>query len=96
MNCTTPTGRPRPSMRSARPKAAVDLPLPGPVWTISRPFSIVFAGDFGVLHRLALCHLGTMALGFGRSVRLTWLPFTIIGRPATMKKRAPRAPRDAD
>src|SRR5436305_2579795 len=41
MNCTTPTRWPRPSMRSANPNAAVDLPLPVPVWTISRPFSTV-------------------------------------------------------
>src|SRR5579883_3283876 len=40
-NCTTPTRLPRPSMRSAKPNAAVDFPLPGPVCTISRPFSIV-------------------------------------------------------
>ena len=63
MNCTTPTRRPWPSMRSARPKAAVHLPLPGPVWTMSRPFSMVFAGDLGVLHRLALRHLRLVALG---------------------------------
>ena len=43
MNCTTPTRWPRPSMRNARPNAAVDLPLPVPVWTMSRPFSIVFS-----------------------------------------------------
>src|ERR1700727_2069140 len=30
-------------MRSTSPKAAVDLPLPVPVWTISKPFSIVFS-----------------------------------------------------
>ena len=30
-------------MRSSRPNAAVLLPLPGPVWTISRPFSTVLA-----------------------------------------------------
>src|SRR5262245_29444392 len=42
-NCTTPQRRPRPSARSSRPQAAVDLPLPLPVWTISRPFSIVLA-----------------------------------------------------
>ena len=65
MNCTTPTRRPWPSMRSARPKAAVDLPLPGPVWTMSRPFSIGLLGDLGVLHGLALGHLGAMAFGFG-------------------------------
>jgi hypothetical protein len=32
---------PLPSARKTRPKAAVDLPLPLPVWTISRPFSTV-------------------------------------------------------
>ena len=41
MNCTTPTRWPRPSMRKASPKAAVDFPLPVPVWTMSKPFSIV-------------------------------------------------------
>src|SRR5437660_3990330 len=41
MNCTTPTRWPRPSMRNASPNAAVDLPLPVPVWTISKPFSTV-------------------------------------------------------
>ena len=41
MNCTTPTPLPRPSMRSARPKAAVDFPFPLPVWTSNRPFSMV-------------------------------------------------------
>src|SRR5258708_38708230 len=29
--------------RSSRPQAAVDLPLPLPVWTMSRPFSTVLA-----------------------------------------------------
>ncbi len=43
MNCTTPTRHPCPSARSKRPKAAVDLPLPRPVWMISSPFLIVFA-----------------------------------------------------
>src|SRR6202521_2789314 len=43
MNCTTPPRWPRPSMRNARPKAAVDFPLPGPVWTMSSPFSMVFS-----------------------------------------------------
>ena len=32
-----------PSARTNRPQAAVDLPLPLPVWTISRPFSTVLA-----------------------------------------------------
>ena len=40
-NCTTPTRKPWPSARNTMPKAAVDLPLPLPVWTISRPFSMV-------------------------------------------------------
>src|SRR3984957_7061185 len=39
MNCTTPTRRPRPSARKTSPNAAVDFPLPGPVWTMRRPFS---------------------------------------------------------
>src|SRR5690606_18420476 len=43
MNCPTPTRRPWASILSARPKAAVDLPLPGPVLTIRRPFSIFFS-----------------------------------------------------
>ena len=42
-NCTTPQRNPRPRARSISPKAAVDFPLPLPVWTISRPFSTVFA-----------------------------------------------------
>ena len=41
MNCTTPTRQPWPSARNASPQAAVDFPLPGPVWTISRPPSLV-------------------------------------------------------
>ena len=53
-----------PERAQRRPKAAVDLPLPVPVWTISRPFSIGLGGDLGVLHRLALRHLGAMAFGF--------------------------------
>ena len=40
-NCTTPSLRPCPRQRIARPQAAVLLPLPVPVWTISRPFSMV-------------------------------------------------------
>ena len=41
-NCTTPSFSPCPRQRIARPQAAVLLPLPVPVWTSSRPFSIVF------------------------------------------------------
>src|SRR3990172_7833106 len=41
-NCTTPTRNPRPTARSKSPKAAVDFPLPLPVWTMSSPFSMVF------------------------------------------------------
>src|SRR4051812_26009025 len=36
-----PTFMPLPSALKASPKAAVDFPLPLPVWTIRRPFSIV-------------------------------------------------------
>src|SRR5271166_5867570 len=41
MNCTTPTRKPRPRARRASPNAAVDLPLPAPVWTMRRPFSSI-------------------------------------------------------
>ena len=40
-NCTTPTFMPWPMARNTMPKAAVDLPLPLPVWTMSSPLSIV-------------------------------------------------------
>src|SRR5712691_2858862 len=40
-NCTMPTRMPWPRQRSTMPKAAVDLPLPAPVWTIRRPRSSV-------------------------------------------------------
>ncbi len=43
MNWMTPTFMPWPMQRITMPKAAVDLPLPLPVWTISRPFSMVLA-----------------------------------------------------
>src|SRR5260370_17484671 len=43
MNGTRRMRLPRPSMRSARPNAAVDLPLPAPVCTMRRPFAIFFA-----------------------------------------------------
>ena len=56
-NCTTPSLRPCPRQRIARPQAAVLLPLPVPVWTISRPFSSVFDGVEPVLRRLDPRHL---------------------------------------
>jgi hypothetical protein len=37
----TPDFMPWPTQRKTMPKAAVDLPLPLPVWTISKPFSMV-------------------------------------------------------
>ena len=95
LNCTTPQRKPRPSARSIRPNAAVDLPLPLPVWTISRPFSIGFAGDLGVLHGLAVGHLGLVARCFvgcfghaatlssarrkGNAVQAAAAPATVIG-----------------
>src|SRR5579863_9560365 len=46
MNCTTPSRMPCPSTRTAMPNAAVLLPLPVPVLTIKRPFSVVAAACF--------------------------------------------------
>ena len=40
MNWTIKTLRPCPAARMAVPSAAVVLPLPGPVWTIIRPFRV--------------------------------------------------------
>ncbi|WP_395446079.1 hypothetical protein [Caulobacter sp. UC70_42] len=40
MNWMTLTLWPWPMARQTMPRAAVVLPLPAPVWTISRPFSI--------------------------------------------------------
>ena len=50
--CTTPTFRPLPIARTTSPNAAVDFPLPFPVWTISRPFSMVLVAR--ILSRAAL------------------------------------------
>src|SRR3954465_9081580 len=44
-NCTTPTRMPWPMQRNTMPKAAVDLPLPAPVWTIKRPRSSVLVAS---------------------------------------------------
>ncbi len=41
MNCTTAQGMPWAMQRKIIPKAAEDLPLPLPVWTMTRPFSSV-------------------------------------------------------
>ncbi len=88
MNCTTPTRWPRPSMRKASPKAAVDLPLPVPVWTMSRPFSIVLPATSASCTALRLRHLRAMPLGFGlvdrvRVMAFLSVPFTASGNPAT-------------
>ena len=45
-NCTTPTFIPCPIARTAIPSAADVLPLPGPVWTMTSPFSTVFVAIF--------------------------------------------------
>src|SRR5580693_10230774 len=39
INCTISTRSPCPTARNAVPKAQVVFPLPGPVYTISNPFS---------------------------------------------------------
>ena len=76
MNCTTPTRWPRPSMRSASPNAAVDLPLPVPVWTMSRPFSIVLPATSASCTALRLAILArwrsasALSVGFAHGVSL--------------------------
>ena len=61
MNCTTPTRLPWPSMRSARPKAAVDLALARPGVDDQQALLDRLVRHLGVLHRLALGHLGAVA-----------------------------------
>ena len=81
MNCTTPTRKPRPSARKASPNAAVDLPLPGPVWTMSRPFCrIGFAATSASCTALRFAILALWRSSSGRlmgrfraGVRATWL-----------------------
>ena len=82
MNCTTPHARPRPAMRSSRPNAAVLLPLPGPVWTISKPFSTV----------LDATSASCTALRF--TIFAAWrasssIYFTLMAMPATVNTTAP-------
>ena len=42
MNCTTAEGMPWAMQRRIMPKPELDLPLPGPVCTITNPFSPSF------------------------------------------------------
>ena len=65
------------AQRAQRParRRPCDLPLPGPVWTISSPFSIGLGRDLGVLHRLALRHLRLVAAASAAS--LGHLGFTL-------------------
>ena len=82
MNCTTPTRLPRPSMRSARPKAAVDLPLPGPVWTMRSPFSIVFSATSASCTALRFAILARWRSA-SSTVSVMAQPFNVSGSPAT-------------
>ena len=61
-----------------RPKAAVDLPLPGPVLTISRPFSIVLEATSASCTALRFAIFALWRVFIVRH-------FTTMGRPATMK-----------
>ncbi len=61
MNCTTPQRRPCPSMRSSRPKAAVRFALAGAGVDDQQALLDGLARDLGILHRLALRHLGGVA-----------------------------------
>ena len=96
MNCTTPTRQPWPSVRSTSPKAAVDLPLPGPVLTISRPFS---RSSWRRPRRPARA-LRFAIFAVWRSASVSSIVAVIvispcIGRPATMNTHAVGPRRDA-
>ena len=80
MNCTTPTRLPRPSMRSAKPEGRGRFAFAGAGMDDEEPLlDLVLPATSCVLHRLALRHLGAMALGF---LVVDWLGhglFTAIG-----------------
>ena len=84
-NCTTPQRKPRPSARSISPKAAVDLPLPLPVWTISRPFSIVLAATSA---SCAALRLAILALWRSASSVLV-MRGTMLGKALVIKATGP-------
>ena len=75
------------------PKAAVDLPLPLPVWDHQQALLQRLGSKGPLLQRLAPLHLlGMAAVGLeivsgvvcGRGVGHAGVPFTYIGRPATV------------
>ena len=86
MNCTTPTRRPWPSMRKARPNAAVDFPLPGPVWTISSPFSIVLPATSASCTALRFSILARWRAASVSSLLLIGVP----SRPSAGRRRPAR------
>src|SRR5271166_5879703 len=76
-NCATPTRSRCPNMRSASPKAVVDLPLPGRCEPAQALLDRL-ARDLRVLDLLPPGHL----LGMARLVVIAH--FTLIGSPATI------------
>ena len=60
MNCTAHTFMPRPQARNMMPNAAVLLPLPMPVLTMTSPFRLTGRSGDGVL---AVRAVGIVAIG---------------------------------
>ena len=89
--CTTPTFMPLPTARTTSPNAAVDFPLPLPVWTIRRPFSIVLVAR--ILSRTALrLRAFSFALRLtSSSERSSFMTLSIGGRGGGRNRAAGRA-----
>ena len=95
MNCTTPTRLPRPSMRKRQAERRGRFALAGAGVDDEQALLDLLVRDLGVLHGLALRHLGAVALGFGLVDGLAHgCPFTISGSPAT--SRTTRSARAGD
>ena len=69
MNWKTPTGHPADQARRASPKAAVDLPLPSPVCTMSSGLGAPLAGAEPVVGHDRYLALGHQAASFARMMR---------------------------
>ena len=82
-NCTTPACMPWPTQRSTMPKAAVDLPLPLPVWTMSRPFSMVLPAMHLVARRLLLAPSSRRGAAL---ISSSVMPSVFIGRAPSSRR----------
>ena len=95
MNCTTPTRLPRPSIRKREAEGGRRLALAGAGMDDQQALLDRLVRDLGVLHGLALRHLGAVALGLGRRRRsCSWLSLYDHRQSGDQKDHAVGARRD--